>query len=113
MDHIRLSLYKWGNSILTTNMSSVYMLSKTLHFQHVTMVYTCTVKNIIGTHTYIRGNQDEIDDYINNFFVTQQDNKPMVIEIKDRSEGVFAHLMADTPILYCETCDIIVNSQNK
>ena len=77
------------------------------------MVYSCTVKNIIGTHTYIRGNKDEIDDYINNFFVTQQDNTPMVIEVKDRSEGVFAHLMADTPNLYCETCDVIVNSQKQ
>ena len=77
------------------------------------MIYKCEVQNQLGNHLYLRGPEEEVYDTVDQFFITHEDDTPMVIEERDSGEDLFVHLMYVPPNLYCDTCDIHVNSSRQ
>lgn len=78
------------------------------------MVYICKVQNNTGVHTYLRGGEEEVYDYVDNFFIKHEDKVPMVIDHVDRDDGeVFVHLMSNHIQVYCESCDVVLNSEKQ
>ena len=74
------------------------------------MVYKCEVQNHLGNHLYLRGQEEEVYDVVDQFFIENEYNMPMIIEERNRGEDIFVHLMYTPPNLYCEVCDVCVNS---
>ena len=77
------------------------------------MVYKCEVQNNLGKHLYLRGKEDDVYDVVDQFFIEYEDNEPMMIEERDRGDEIFVHLMYTPPNLYCDRCDVLVNSERQ
>ena len=78
------------------------------------MVYHCRVQNNIGVHTYLRGDKEDVYDWIDNYFFKNEDKESMIIDHVDREDGdIFVHLMTNHAEVYCEKCDIILNSEKQ
>ena len=75
------------------------------------MIHVCNLQNDIGQHFYIRGGYNDVYDYVDRFFDTNGTNEPMIIQSQVRDEDTFVHLMHLHPKLYCEDCDVHVNSR--
>ena len=78
------------------------------------MVYHCIVQNNIGVHTYLRGDNEDIYDCVDTYFLKNEGKEPMIIDHVDREDGeVFIHLMSSHNEVYCEKCDMILNSEKQ
>ena len=77
------------------------------------MIHVCNLQNDIGQHFYLRGGYNDVYDYVDRFFDTKRHNEPIIIQSLDRDEDTFVHLMHLHPELYCEDCDVHVNSQSQ
>ena len=77
------------------------------------MVYKCEVQNQLGNHLYLRGKEDDVYDIVDHFFFQHEGDAPMIIEEFDHDDDIFVHLMYVPPNLYCDACDIVVNSKKQ
>jgi hypothetical protein len=78
------------------------------------MVYHCSVQNNIGVHTYLRGECEEVYDWVDTFFFKNEGKEPMIIDHVDREDDeVFVHLMSNHREVYCEQCNIMLNSEKQ
>ena len=78
------------------------------------MIYKCELQNELGKHLYVRGPEEEVYDFVDGFFLKHEEDVPMIVDHTDReNDEVFVHLMYTPPNLYCEKCDVEVNSRKQ
>ena len=78
------------------------------------MVYKCKVSDDNGVHVYLRGTEESVYDHVDHFFMDNEDREPMIVDHVDRTDDeVFVHLMANSSEVYCDTCDIVLNSEKQ
>ena len=62
----------------------------------------------------MRGDKEDVYDWVDNYLFKNEDKESMIIDHVDREDGdVFVHLMTTRNEVYCEKCDIILNSEKQ